>query len=172
MTYTSHGHHITGSPEDKGDIPPKARCGGPGLCGLCSTEQSSWQQAADREAVIHTLDEARQHEGIRIPYIFQTKVVRVEALQFTGGPAVGMDLEQWINSNGGNATWQNAAEPWTSPDGNEGHTGWPESLRVETPEGWVEASVGSWIIRGTEGEFYPCRDSIFRTKYEEYFKNG
>ena len=33
-------------------------------------------------------------------------------------------------------------------------------------EGMLEASKGEWIIRGTEGELYPCKDSVFRAKYE------
>lgn len=37
MTYTSHGHHIEGTP--MGDPPAtRARCGGPGMCSSCSRE--------------------------------------------------------------------------------------------------------------------------------------
>lgn len=32
---------------------------------------------------------------------------------------------------------------------------------------WVNVSTGDWIIRGTEGELYPCRDEVLRKKYEE-----
>lgn len=28
------------------------------------------------------------------------------------------------------------------------------------------ASVGDWIIKGVEGEFYPCKPSVFATTYE------
>lgn len=37
---------------------------------------------------------------------------------------------------------------------------------VPTPEGNHLARQGDWIIRGTEGELYPCRDSVFQRKYE------
>lgn len=37
---------------------------------------------------------------------------------------------------------------------------------VLTDEGVMRATVGDWIIRGIEGEFYPCRDSVFRASYE------
>lgn len=40
------------------------------------------------------------------------------------------------------------------------------SLFIKTLEGTMEARPGDWIIKGTEGEFYPCRDSVFKTKYE------
>lgn len=38
-------------------------------------------------------------------------------------------------------------------------------LIVLTLEGEMVAEPGAWIIRGTEGEFYPCIDSVFVRKY-------
>ena len=32
---------------------------------------------------------------------------------------------------------------------------------------WVNVRKGDWIIRGTEGEFYPCADAVLRKKYEQ-----
>lgn len=37
---------------------------------------------------------------------------------------------------------------------------------VPTLEGDMIASPGDWIIRGVKGEFYSCRDDIFRLTYE------
>lgn len=31
---------------------------------------------------------------------------------------------------------------------------------------WILVYAGDWIIRGLRGEFYPCRDSVFRESYE------
>lgn len=42
----------------------------------------------------------------------------------------------------------------------------PELL-VKTLEGTMSCEEGAWIIRGLEGELYPCKDSVFRAKYEE-----
>lgn len=42
----------------------------------------------------------------------------------------------------------------------------PGPLSVKTLEGAVWAEVDDWIIRGVEGEFYPCKPSIFATTYE------
>lgn len=39
-------------------------------------------------------------------------------------------------------------------------------LQIKTDEGWLRANVGDWVIKGTENELYPCRDSVFQTKYE------
>lgn len=32
--------------------------------------------------------------------------------------------------------------------------------------GEVTASPGDWIIRGVQGEFYPCNDVVFKQTYE------
>ncbi len=37
---------------------------------------------------------------------------------------------------------------------------------VKTLEGDMLASKGDWLIKGIEGELYPCKDSVFRKKYE------
>lgn len=31
---------------------------------------------------------------------------------------------------------------------------------------WVLVRTGDWIIRGVRGEYYPCRDEVFRETYE------
>lgn len=41
------------------------------------------------------------------------------------------------------------------------------SLSIRTLEGTMVASDGDFIIRGVEGEFYPCKPDIFRKTYEE-----
>jgi hypothetical protein len=45
------------------------------------------------------------------------------------------------------------------------------TLKIETPEGVMTASVGDWIIKGIAGEFYPCKDEVFRATYELVGKN-
>lgn len=32
---------------------------------------------------------------------------------------------------------------------------------------WVGVSLGDWIIKGIQGEFYPCKLDIFEATYEE-----
>ena len=41
-----------------------------------------------------------------------------------------------------------------------------DDLHVHTLEGVLKVSHGDWIIRGVQGEFYPCKDDIFRLTYE------
>lgn len=40
------------------------------------------------------------------------------------------------------------------------------TIRIETLEGTMEAIRGDWIIRGIEGELYPCKKEIFEKTYE------
>ena len=42
-----------------------------------------------------------------------------------------------------------------------------EHLRIRTLEGTMRAEVGDYIIKGVQGEFYPCKPDIFAATYEE-----
>ena len=41
------------------------------------------------------------------------------------------------------------------------------NLSITTPEGEMTACQYDWIIKGTEGEFYPCKRKVFEKKYEK-----
>lgn len=41
------------------------------------------------------------------------------------------------------------------------------TLFVETLEGDMKASIGDYIIKGVNGEFYPCKPDIFEKTYEK-----
>lgn len=38
---------------------------------------------------------------------------------------------------------------------------------IRTLEGWHEVQAGDWIIKGVNGELYPCKPDIFAKTYEE-----
>jgi len=40
------------------------------------------------------------------------------------------------------------------------------SLVIHTLEGDMTADPGDWIIKGIQGEFYPCKPDIFAETYE------
>lgn len=42
----------------------------------------------------------------------------------------------------------------------------PFGIAITTLEGVMYASPGDWIIRGIQGEFYPCKADIFEASYE------
>ncbi len=39
-------------------------------------------------------------------------------------------------------------------------------ILIHTLEGDIEGVTGDWIIRGVQGEFYPCKPDIFEATYE------
>jgi len=41
-----------------------------------------------------------------------------------------------------------------------------DGLIIKTLEGQHLASIGDWIIKGVQGEFYPCKPDIFEATYE------
>lgn len=42
-------------------------------------------------------------------------------------------------------------------------------IKIETLEGVMTANLGDWIIKGVNGEFYPCKPDIFEKTYEEVY---
>ena len=54
-------------------------------------------------------------------------------------------------------------------DGNileEGKTSNRMGLKIKTLEGGMLATEGDYIIKGVNGEFYPCKPDIFEKTYE------
>ena len=43
--------------------------------------------------------------------------------------------------------------------------GFATSLLIKTLEGDIQARKGDWIIRGVNGEIYPCKPDIFEKTY-------
>ena len=42
----------------------------------------------------------------------------------------------------------------------------PDALDIHTLEGTMAAYIGDYIIKGVQGEFYPCKPDIFKETYE------
>lgn len=40
-------------------------------------------------------------------------------------------------------------------------------IKIRTLEGDMSASIGDYIIKGVNGEFYPCKPDIFDLTYKE-----
>jgi hypothetical protein len=38
---------------------------------------------------------------------------------------------------------------------------------IKTLEGEMSVTAGDWVIKGVNGEFYPCKPDIFKKSYEE-----
>lgn len=54
---------------------------------------------------------------------------------------------------------------WLSQPYNFDSTG--EAVYITTLEGVMKAEKGDFIIKGINGEFYPCKPDIFAKTYEE-----
>lgn len=45
------------------------------------------------------------------------------------------------------------------------------SLLIDNHEGIIHAETGDYIIKGVNGEFYPCKPDIFEKTYERVDEN-
>lgn len=82
---------------------------------------------------------------------FRKKPVVIEAMQFNGIDDY-MNIVEWMRKSG-----------HTSADDCRYST--PE-MSIQTLEGTMSARPGDWIIKGVQGEFYPCKPDIFAATYE------
>lgn len=85
---------------------------------------------------------------------YRKKPVVVEAFRWTGGADQTED-PVWIVE----ALRQNIAGIF-----NDGFD--RRCMSIETLEGTMTARPGDWVIRGVQGEIYPCKDAIFQATYE------
>lgn len=99
------------------------------------------------------------------PARFLKKPVEVDAIQLAAEPIVcGGDTVD------GNRIAIAAASGWMLGHGFAGFcvVDVDEGLgiAIETLEGTMLANPGDWIIRGTQGEFYPCKPAAFADTFE------
>ncbi len=86
---------------------------------------------------------------------FRKKPVEIEAIQYTGKN----DFEINKRSNG-------LVYPSPVLEPNERNPS-DSYLQIKTLEGVMTAIVGDWIIKGIQGEFYPCKPDIFEQTYDK-----
>jgi hypothetical protein len=79
--------------------------------------------------------------------LFRKRPVVIEARQFIGTNGDGFELADWC---GGSYT----------------NVGGDDLLYINTLEGKMLARATDYVIKGVEGEFYPCRADIFEQTYE------
>lgn len=83
---------------------------------------------------------------------FKKKPVTIEAIQWTGE-----NIAEIIEFVKGDVR--------IDAESNDGQTSRRE-LHINTLEGVMHASKGDWIIKGVQGEFYPCKPDIFEKTYD------
>lgn len=112
------------------------------------------------------------------PKQYRKKPVVIEAMRLDGTPADCHAVMCWMEKNLYPFLVGNALEPATLryPDQVDGDDSVPDKgifidpangdLMIRTLEGDMRAPYGHWIIRGVQGEFYPCDPDIFAATYE------
>ena len=91
------------------------------------------------------------------PAEYRKKPVVVEAMRFDGSVESANHVLAWIGGNG--------------CDAQRVHPRRPElGLSLLTLEGTMTATPGDYIIRGVQGEFYPCKPEIFEATYDKVHK--
>jgi hypothetical protein len=91
---------------------------------------------------------------------FRKKPVVIEAVQYLGLDAIGVqvfaEMPGWLQA----ATRKMSHLKGSVSAAENGHP-W-----IATLEGGHVASPADWIIRGVQGELYPCKPDIFQATYE------
>lgn len=85
---------------------------------------------------------------------FRKKPVVIEAVQFAGSEMDARNILQWAGAKCGMEMRFTSA-----PNA-------PCIIVVQTLEGEMRAMPKDWIIKGVNGEFYPCKPDIFEKTYE------
>lgn len=101
---------------------------------------------------------------------YRKKPVEVEAIQYDGSNVVEIALFGAMVFETNALAWDYGAGAYRYPGGKWAFTGeggmHPNCLLVPTLEGDMLARPGDWIIKGVQGEFYPCKSDIFEATYE------
>jgi hypothetical protein len=92
------------------------------------------------------------------PQRFRKKPVEIEAMQWDGTAEAATPIIDWALSN-------HVTIGYHCPDGDACRRD-THVLMVCTLEGAMSAVPGDWIIRGVQGEFYPCKPDIFAATYD------
>lgn len=88
--------------------------------------------------------------------LYRKKPVVIEARQFVGTPPDATNASELID-------WMLTGEMTARFHVTEDDDCF---IVIDTLEGTMRADRGDFIIRGVQGEFYPCKPDIFEATYE------
>lgn len=94
------------------------------------------------------------------PQNYRKRPAVVSAVRFTGTPAADRII-RWAGSPSVRPVFGDKENPSVAT-----------ALKIKTLEGTMRADLGDWIIRGTQGEFYPVKPAIFEALYEAVSEDG
>jgi len=103
--------------------------------------------------------------------IYVKNPVAIEAMLFDGTTADMHAVYLWIESNTFGSYDTNArnenGERLPCPESGVSLDAYHGGMIIATLEGEMRVNVGDYVIRGVEGEFYPCKPGIFAQTYTE-----
>lgn len=82
---------------------------------------------------------------------YRKKPVIIEAIQFEDNSDRIIEIHEFMGGDTIRVNYEDKDNPY---------------LKIETLEGIMKAPVGDYIIKGVNGEFYPCKPDIFEKTYE------
>lgn len=82
---------------------------------------------------------------------YRKKPVIIEAIQFEDNSDRIIEIHEFMGGDTIRVNYEDKDNPY---------------LKIETLEGTMKASVGDYIVKGVNGEFYPCKPDIFEKTYE------
>ena len=80
------------------------------------------------------------------------KPVTIEAIQFSDNADCILAIYKFIEQGTTRVNYEDKDNPY---------------IKIETLEGTIKASVGDYIIKGANGEFYLCKPDIFAKIYDD-----
>ena len=83
---------------------------------------------------------------------YRKKPVIIEAIQFEDNADCILAIHKFVGQETTRVNYEDKDNPY---------------IKIETLEGTMKASVGDYIIKGVNGEFYPCKPDIFAKTYDE-----
>ena len=95
---------------------------------------------------------------------YTKRPVTIDAMQWHGSDSDAHHVVLWILNNGGKARYQSTPIKVAGPG--RGVTTVPPHIVVETMDAQGRVFPGDYVIRGTQGEHYPCAQSVFLETYE------
>ena len=87
---------------------------------------------------------------------YKKKPVEIEAIQWTG---INLkEIKEFVDESLIHTIYDGAWEVGEAPV--------VVDMQIRTLEGNMQVSIGDYIIKGVQGEFYPCKPDIFEQTYE------
>ena len=83
---------------------------------------------------------------------YRKKPVVIEAMQYNASNS-RESVMKWIHNGGGKCHLVKSIND--------------SSIYIETLEGTMRADLNDYVIKGVNGEFYPCKPDIFEKTYEK-----